>query len=508
MEHPYYDAFSPNANQNPFTIPADNYYQGGRRGNRSSMPPQPAGHELMQMGPYGQPYGFPPGFAPHYPYGYPPSMHPHYSPSPNPTTAGSKRGTPGPDGAEAKSASPDPGIKAIEQLLIDQMKREEAKAAAEAAADAEAKALSAQAKLRAEEDKLMKLQDLIIEHNKAQLDREKKAEAARQVEVAATKAAEAKVAEEKKRAEEMEKEVKAAAERAKLEAEIAAAKLAAEAKEKAEKEAAEAKDKHDKALAEAQKKADEFEAAKKKAEEEAKSLRPGDDMLKPPIRFKDAVGRKFSFPWHLCKTWKVCFNSATLTSLTVPRQGMEALIHQAFLHVDVIGQHVHEGHYDLIGPDGEIILPQVWETMVKPDWSITMHMWPIAEPPKKDPGPPGMHGGFPPGFPGLLPPGMKKKGKVGDKSKKGGSMGPPPPPPGMGLPPGMPPGMGLPPPPPGAPGLPPGLMPPGIMPVPNDGKAKKSNSKKKPGSMQKGFMMWAAGGAGVPRGSSSKVRRK
>jgi hypothetical protein len=25
----------------------------------------------------------------------------------------------------------------------------------------------------------------------------------------------------------------------------------------------------------------------------------------PPIKFKDAVGRKFSFPWHLCKTWKV-----------------------------------------------------------------------------------------------------------------------------------------------------------------------------------------------------------
>lgn len=24
-----------------------------------------------------------------------------------------------------------------------------------------------------------------------------------------------------------------------------------------------------------------------------------------PIKFKDAVGRKFSFPWQLCKTWKV-----------------------------------------------------------------------------------------------------------------------------------------------------------------------------------------------------------
>lgn len=24
-----------------------------------------------------------------------------------------------------------------------------------------------------------------------------------------------------------------------------------------------------------------------------------------PIRFKDAVGRKFSFPFHLCNTWAV-----------------------------------------------------------------------------------------------------------------------------------------------------------------------------------------------------------
>lgn len=63
---------------------------------------------------------------------------------------------------------------------------------------------------------------------------------------------------------------------------------------------------------------------------------------------------------------------------------MEGLIKQAFLHVDVIGPHVLEGHYDLIGPDGEIILPQVWESMVQPDWAIAMHMWPMPEPP---PGP-------------------------------------------------------------------------------------------------------------------------
>ncbi|KAL2010137.1 hypothetical protein VTN00DRAFT_5944 [Thermoascus crustaceus] len=69
--------------------------------------------------------------------------------------------------------------------------------------------------------------------------------------------------------------------------------------------------------------------------------------------------------------------------------GMEELIRQAFLHVEVIGPHVAEGHYDLVGPNGDIILPQVWETVIEPDWTITMHMWPIPEKPKTpDPPPP------------------------------------------------------------------------------------------------------------------------
>lgn len=67
---------------------------------------------------------------------------------------------------------------------------------------------------------------------------------------------------------------------------------------------------------------------------------------------------------------------------------MEDLIKQAFLHIEVIGPHVAEGHYDLVGPNGDIILPQVWETVVEPDWSITMHMWPIPEKPKEPDPPP------------------------------------------------------------------------------------------------------------------------
>lgn len=58
---------------------------------------------------------------------------------------------------------------------------------------------------------------------------------------------------------------------------------------------------------------------------------------------------------------------------------MEELIRQAFLHVDILGPHVHQGHYDLVGSDGEIILPHVWDTLVEPNMDITMHMWPMPE---------------------------------------------------------------------------------------------------------------------------------
>lgn len=100
---------------------------------------------------------------------------------------------------------------------------------------------------------------------------------------------------------------------------------------------------------------------------------------------------------------------------------MEELIKQAFLHVDVIGPHVQAGHYDLLGPDGEIILPQVWDKVIEPDWAITMHMWPMdRQPPPGVPGrhpfgpggaaarPPGPQGGQPHGIhmPGMGRPGM------------------------------------------------------------------------------------------------------
>ncbi|KAH8763829.1 hypothetical protein BGZ57DRAFT_902929 [Hyaloscypha finlandica] len=117
----------------------------------------------------------------------------------------------------------------------------------------------------------------------------------------------------------------------------------------------------------------EEEKRQREAVRQAKALAPSGADEQEPVRFKDAVGRKFSFPFELCATWA----------------GIEELIRQAFLHVEGLGPHVAEGHYDLIGPNGEIILPRVWETIIEPGWSISMYMWPIPEPPKPGQFPPG-----------------------------------------------------------------------------------------------------------------------
>ena len=86
---------------------------------------------------------------------------------------------------------------------------------------------------------------------------------------------------------------------------------------------------------------------------------------------------------------------------------MEYLIKEAFLHVADLGPHVAEGQYDLLGPKDEIIMPSIWESVIEPGWEITMHMWPIPEPPE---------GGAPPPE-AVIPPETVEPG-------------PPPPPPG------------------------------------------------------------------------------
>lgn len=62
---------------------------------------------------------------------------------------------------------------------------------------------------------------------------------------------------------------------------------------------------------------------------------------------------------------------------------MEELIEQAMLHVEFIGDHVKQGHFDLLSPDGSVILPSVWEQFVEPGWFVTMRMWKDVDEAKK-----------------------------------------------------------------------------------------------------------------------------
>ncbi|RDA89925.1 hypothetical protein CP533_3292, partial [Ophiocordyceps camponoti-saundersi (nom. inval.)] len=236
-----------------------------------------------------------------------------------------------------------------------------------------------EAKAKAEEErKKRETEDRIRieEATKAQVHALLKAEADAKAD------AEKKAAEEAKRLKLLQEEAKRKAELdalAKIEADKEAAKKAAEAEAAAKKEHEALK----KRL---------LDEAKAKLEEAAKKSDKGS------INFKDAVGRKFNFPFSLVCSW----------------QGMEELIKQAFLHVDIIGPHVQEGHYDLTGPNGEIILPSIWEKVIQPDWSISMTMWPVEKrPPLAGPPRPTMRdrGGMP--IPPPPPMGM-------------GGMGPPP----------------------------------------------------------------------------------
>ncbi|KAG6361848.1 hypothetical protein INS49_010077 [Diaporthe citri] len=79
-----------------------------------------------------------------------------------------------------------------------------------------------------------------------------------------------------------------------------------------------------------------------------------------PISLKDAVGRTYTLPFETCKKWDT----------------MKATLIEAFNHVREIGPHVIEGHFDLLTPNGDRILPHLWSTTIKPGASISMKMWP------------------------------------------------------------------------------------------------------------------------------------
>ena len=149
-----------------------------------------------------------------------------------------------------------------------------------------------------EDNQIAELKQMILD-DKA--DREAREAAARKAEQERIAAAEA----DKAKAEEIAAAAAAAAAAATTEAEKKAAAAAAEEAEKKKTEADEAAAKAKQELEEAAAKAkEEREAAVAAAA--AAATPPAPVEKKKPIKFKDAVGRKFSFPFHLCATWSVC----------------------------------------------------------------------------------------------------------------------------------------------------------------------------------------------------------
>jgi hypothetical protein len=240
--------------------------------------PPYGGHEMYQAPapgagyfPYPQPYAMPQGMIPS------PFYHPYQrihsppilvrTPPPQPAAAS----PPPPPPAPAPAPEPpknDEGIARLEQLLLYQKEQQEKREAA----------LEQAAKDKADLE--------------AKMAREKEiaSEAAKAAAADAKATAEAKAAEDVAKARE-EAATKAAAD-ARAEAEAKATVDLAKAKEEAEKHAKEASEAADAAMKKAV--AEAAEAASKPPAEKKK-----------PIKFKDAVGRKFSFPFHLCCTWAV-----------------------------------------------------------------------------------------------------------------------------------------------------------------------------------------------------------
>ncbi|OAA66252.1 hypothetical protein ISF_04090 [Cordyceps fumosorosea ARSEF 2679] len=313
---------------------------------------------------------------------------------------------------EARRSAAEENKKAVQELArvreqqdveIQRAREEAAQAArdgiaAEAAAAAEREKQKAEAIKQAEERiKIMFEQARRAEEEKKKKEAEEaaKMEADYKLRVAAALRAdaEAKEAAAKAAADEAER-IKGIQEEAKRKADAEFA-----AKIQAEKDAA-AKAAEAAALAKAERDAYTMkvqEETKAKLEAQAKTDRG------PSLQFKDALGRKYSFPFRLCTTWP----------------DMEELIKQAFDNVDDLAFQVHEGWYDLVGPNNQIILPSVWERVIQPEWAITMSMWPTDRMQRHSRVPPhvaanmargrGMGGGMPPAPPamgrgGIVPP--------------------------------------------------------------------------------------------------------
>ena len=102
-----------------------------------------------------------------------------------------------------------------------------------------------------------------------------------------------------------------------------------------------------------------------------------------PVIPKDCLGRKFLFPIQKCRSWQVSLRDEPSyrikADLIIESQSMESLIRRSFSHVEFMNSKIVRGSYDILGPTGEIILPEIWDAVIKPGWVVELRFWDHAE---------------------------------------------------------------------------------------------------------------------------------
>ncbi|PMD37984.1 hypothetical protein L207DRAFT_555435 [Hyaloscypha variabilis F] len=66
--------------------------------------------------------------------------------------------------------------------------------------------------------------------------------------------------------------------------------------------------------------------------------------------------KTWTFPWQFCCTWS----------------GFHELLKQAIGDGPITLANIEKGNFDLLDPDDNIIIPQVWESLAKPGWTVTI----------------------------------------------------------------------------------------------------------------------------------------
>ena len=57
---------------------------------------------------------------------------------------------------------------------------------------------------------------------------------------------------------------------------------------------------------------------------------------------------------------------------------MESLLANSFSHDPTVNVQTLGSRFDIVGPNGDIILPAVWESVIQPGWVLELRPWPTA----------------------------------------------------------------------------------------------------------------------------------